>query len=102
MAEDKKKEKKKKEVTDINLPNARRSLRRKKEMGQMKANYEDMWKFVGGIVIVLLVLFVLFGGINQLAFFKAMTDFATNVGNFFSSIFDKFKIVPTDTGIYLQ
>lgn len=102
MAEEKKKEKKKKkkERVDINLPNARRSMKRSREMKQMRANYEDMWKLIGGILVVLIVAFILMGGINQGAAFRTLGEWAQKVGQAIADFFSGGEVIANENGIY--
>lgn len=94
--------KKKKEKTEITLPNISRSIKRSNDMAQGKANYQDAWKAVGIIIAVLVVLFVLLGGINQRAFLDTMINFATNIGDKFTSWVDKGDIEVNSDGIYIR
>lgn len=101
MAEEKKKErKKKKERMDINLPNARRSMRRSREMKQMRTGYEDWWKLLGGVIAVLLIVFVLLGGINQGAALKALSEFVQNLGEKIAKFFEGGSLDANENGIY--
>ena len=65
------KEVKKKNTTSVKLPSARRSIQRQRHMAQGKKGYEDLWKFLTGVGVVLLIAFILLGGINQRKFIKA-------------------------------
>lgn len=101
MAEEKKKEKKKKkERMDINLPNARRSMKRSREMKQMRTNYEDMWKLIGGILIILVVAFILMGGINQGAALRTLSEWAQKVGNAIYDFFSGGEVITNENGVY--
>lgn len=100
MAEEKKK--KKKESVNINLPKARASIKRQHEMGQMKNNYEDAWKALGIILLIGLILFVILGGINQVAFWEFFKTWAERVGNAISNWLDSGNVVQNENGIYYQ
>lgn len=103
MAEEKKKEKKKrKERMDINLPNARRSMKRSREMRQERANYEDMWKFIGTGLALLAILFVLLGGINQRTTIEAINNIAQTIGNKVGNWLGGADVEVTEDGVYLQ
>jgi hypothetical protein len=104
MAEEKKKEKKKKkkERVDINLPNARRSIKRSREMRQLRTNYEDLWKLIGGILAAGIVLFIVLGGINQTETWKALVRFAEKIGTTIRDWFSGGDVNITDNGIYWQ
>lgn len=99
MAEEKKK-KKKAEKVSINLPKARASMKRRFEMAQFKTNNEDMWKFISGAIIVLIVLFIIMGGINQRAAWNWCKNFGETVGKKISSFFNPDDIVVNDDGVY--
>ena len=101
MAEEKKKApKKKKERVDINLPNARRSMRRSREMRQMRTSYDDMWKLIGGILVVLIIAFILMGGINQGAALRALGEWAQKVGKAIADFFSGGDVNLNENGIY--
>lgn len=99
MAEEKKK-KKKAEKVSINLPKARASMKRRFEMAQFKTNNDDMWKFISGAIIVLIVLFIIMGGINQRAAWNWFQNFGENIGKKISSFFNPDDIVVNDDGVY--
>ena len=99
MAE-KEKKKKKSDSVNVNLPKARASLKRQGEMKQMKGNYEDMWKFIGTLVVILIIGFIFLGGINQRKTWEWFKNFGQNIGSFFSSWFDKGDIVTNEDGVY--
>ena len=94
-------EKKKKEKKDVNLPSISRSIRRSRDLAQGKANYNDGFKAVGIVLAILVIAFVLLGGINQAAFVRTMVDFAKNIGDKFVSWVDKGNVEVTDSGIYI-
>lgn len=94
--------KKKKEKTTVNLPSISKSIKRSNDMAQGKANYNDGMKAVGIIIGILLVLFILLGGINQRAFVETMMNFAKTVGDKFTSWVDKGDVDITSDGIYIK
>ena len=100
MAEEKKKKKKSDNVT-VNLPKARASLKRQREMGQLKGNYEDAWKAAGYVAIFLLILFVLLGGINQKKAWEWFKKLGYNIGHTVSSWINV-DVEATDDGIYID
>ena len=103
MAEEKQKKekKKKKERVDVNLPNARRSIKRSREMSQMKKDYDDMWKFIGGIGLVLVIAFILMGGINQGAAFRTLGEWGQKVGTAIADFFNGVDVNLNENGIYV-
>lgn len=99
MAE-KEKKKKKKESVNVNLPKAKASLKRQKEMKQMKGNYDDAWKAAGVIVTILIIGFIFLGGISQKSAWEWFKNFGENVGNWFASWFEGGDVVTNEDGIY--
>lgn len=91
--------KKKKESVNINLPKARASLKRQKEMKQMKTTNEDIITAVCVILGVLLIVFILLGGINQRKAWEWFKSFGQNVGQAVSQWFDG-EVIANDDGVY--
>lgn len=100
--EKKKEKKQKKQKTEVKLPNARRSIRRQRQMAQGKADYNDMWTLIGALLVVGLVLFILFGGINQRAFWETMKDMGDKIGQTVSEWINPDQVIFTDDGIYVD
>lgn len=101
MEEKKKKEKKKKEKVDINLPKARASMKRSRERSALQHSYEDTWKLVTGIIVVLLIAFVLMGGINQGAALKTVVNVSQKIGETIGGWFSGGEFY-YDNGIYYK
>lgn len=106
MAKAKKKEQKKKDPK-VRLPNAWSSKKSKDGTGRGggaggKLNTEGLFGFIGAIILVLIILFVLLGGVNQKKVVTWIFDFAHNVGYKVSSWFDPDKIDITDDGVYYR
>jgi len=98
---EKKKEKKaKKKPTEVKLPNAKKSIRRQRAMAQGKADFNGWFELIMGVAIFLLVLFILFGGINQRAFWETMKDWGQTIGQKVSSVFEPDNVIVNDDGIY--
>ena len=98
---EKKKEKKpKKQKTEVKLPNAKKSIRRQRAMAQGKADFNGWVELITGIAIFLLILFILFGGINQRAFFETMGKFGQTIGEKISQFVDPDNVVVNENGIY--
>ena len=97
---EKKKEKKKKERVDINLPRARASMKRSREVQQIKTNHEDLWKLIIIIIIVGAILFVLLGGINQRAAWETFKSFGKKIGETVSKWFEGGELQTNENGIY--
>lgn len=98
MAEEKKK--KKKESMNINLPKARASMKRQREMGQMRTNYDDLWKAIGVVVVVLIIGFILLGGINQKSAWDWFVHFGENIGKGIGKWIDGGDVVTNENGVY--
>ena len=96
----KKKEVKKKNTTSVKLPSARRSIQRQRHMAQGKKGYEDLWKFLTGIGVVLLIAFILLGGINQRKFINTMGKWSQTIGEKLSGFIHPEKLEVTEDGIY--
>lgn len=98
MAE--KKPKKKKEKTHVVLPKAWQSVKHRDQTAQVRTTYDDTWSAVGTIALVLLVLFVLLGGVSQTGFLKVCFNWAHNVGEGISNWLEGGSIVTNEDGIY--
>lgn len=95
------KEKKKKEKSvSVNLPKARQSMKRQKEVGQMKANHNDMWSAIGIILLILLILFVIMGGVNQWGVIKWFASWAKGIGESISNWLSGGEVITNNNGIY--
>ena len=99
---EKQKKKDKKKPQSVSLPNARRSIRRQREMAQGRANYEDTFKLVGVIASVLLVLFLLLGGINQRKFLTTIIDIGMGWGEKVGNLIGENQVEITEDGVYLE
>ena len=94
---------KEKGKTKVSLPNARKSIKRQRNMAQGKANFEGWWSLFAGIFAVLLIAFILMGGINQRKFAQTMDKWSTNIGNKVSEwIKPDSKVIVNDDGIYVD
>jgi hypothetical protein len=93
-------EKKKKEKVTINLPKARASMKRSKEVNQMKQANSDMWSGIGIILAVGIVLFILLGGVSQKGVWEAMKNWSHNIGETVSEWFEGGDVVVNDDGVY--
>lgn len=94
------KEKKSKEKTTVVLPKAWQSVKHRNETAQARANYDDTWKAIGTILLVLLVLFVILGGISMTGTLKFVFNWSHNVGETISNWFEGGSIVTNEDGIY--
>lgn len=104
MAETKKekKEKKKKDGTSVVLPKAWQSAVHRNESAQARANISGLWKAVGLLVAVLLVAFVLFGGISIKGFLKAVGNWSHNVGVKVSNWIAGVHVVNDEDGVHID
>ena len=99
----KKKEKKqKKEKVSIKLPNTRHLIRRQRAVAQGKANYNDFYSFLGTAIVVLIILFVLFGGINQRKFLETMKDLGNRWAYRIGHLFNPDAVTVNNDGIYID
>ena len=94
--------KKKKEKTEIKLPKAWATLKHRNETAQARANYEDIWKLVGGVLVAAIVLFVLLGGINQRKAWETLKKWGNNVASAIAGLFGSADVEVNDDGIYLN
>lgn len=94
------KEKKKKEKTSVTLPKAWQSVKHRNEMAQTRNNFEDTWKAIGTIIAILLILFVILGGVSQRKIFNFVFDWSKNVGEAVSNWFEGGSIITNEDGIY--
>ena len=62
--------KSKKEKTNIVLPKAWQSMKHRNETAQARANYDDIWKAITTILLILFILFVILGGVSQTGVLK--------------------------------
>ena len=93
----------KKKSGNVSLPSISKSARHSSGSSQGKTGGgTGIGQVICVIIGVLLVLFILLGGINQKAFFETMVNFAKNIGNTFTSWIDKGDIDVTDSGIYIK
>ena len=92
--------KKKEEKVGIKLPKAWVSMKHRNETSQARTNYEDIFKLVGVLLAVGVILFILLGGINQRKAWEAMKKWANNVGRTVAGWFSKGDIEVNDDGVY--
>lgn len=95
-------EKKKKEKTEIKLPKAWQSVKHRNEMAQGRETYNDLWKAIGILLAVGVLLFVLMGGINQRKAVEWFMEFGRRIGDTVDSWFNPDDIVVNDDGIYYK
>ena len=91
---------KKKNSTSVKLPNARKSIVRQRRMAQGKAEYNGLFELIGAALIVILILFILFGGINQRKFVETMGQWSQTIGEKFQQIFHPDQVIIDDDGVY--
>lgn len=94
MADDKKKEKKKKDkdFTNIVLPKAWKTMKHQRDTAQAKANFNDLWKLLGGLVITALVIFIAFGGISIKGVIRSIAKWANAASDKVESVMDKVEL----------
>lgn len=96
MADDKKKEKKKKDFTNIVLPKAWKTMKHQRDTAQAKANFNDLWKLLGGLIIAALVIFIAFGGISIKGVIRSIAKWANAASDKVESVMDKVELTTKD------
>lgn len=101
-----KKETKKKDPK-VRLPNAWSSKKNKDGTGRGgsgggKLNTDGLFSFIAGTILVLLIIFVLLGGVNQKKAITWIFTFAQNIGHTVSDWFNPDNIDITDDGVYYR
>lgn len=92
--------KSKKEKTNIVLPKAWQSMKHRNETAQARANYDDIWKAITTILLILFILFVILGGVSQTGVLKFIFNWSHNVGETISSWFEGGSVVVNEDGVY--
>lgn len=92
--------KSKKEKTNIVLPKAWQSMKHRNETAQARANYDDIWKAITTILLILFILFVILGGISQTGVLKFIFNWSHNVGETISNWFEGGSVVVNEDGVY--
>lgn len=92
--------KKNKSNVTVSLPKARASVKRQKEMANMKATHDDTWKAIGFILAALVILFILLGGISQKGAWNVAKNWSKNVGEKVAEWFEGGDIVANEDGVY--
>ena len=97
-----KEKKKKKDKVSLSLPNAWQTMKKRNETAQAKANFEGFWKAIGILVIIVLVIFVAFGGISQTGFLKFIFNWSHNVQDKAQDLVSHVGVESNEDGIYLK
>lgn len=92
--------KSKKEKTNIVLPKAWQSMKHRNETAQSRANYDDIWKAITAILLILFILFVILGGVSQTGVLKFIFNWSHNVGETVSNWFEGGSVVVNEDGVY--
>lgn len=92
--------KSKKEKTNIVLPKAWQSMKHRNETAQARANYDDIWKAITTILLILFILFVILGGVSQTGVLKFIFNWSHNVGETISNWFEGGSVVVNEDGVY--
>lgn len=96
------KKEKKKSSTSVRLPSARKSIKRQRHMAQGKAEWNGMWELITVGIVILLILFILFGGINQRKFVKTASEWSQTIGQKVQQILNPDDVMVTDDGVYVD
>ena len=92
--------KSKKEKTNIVLPKAWQSMKHRNETAQARANYDDIWKAITTILLILFILFVILGGVSQTGVLKFIFNWSHNVGETISNWFEGGSVIVNEDGVY--
>ena len=92
--------KSKKEKTNIVLPKAWQSMKHRNETAQARSNYDDIWKAITAILLILFILFVILGGVSQTGVLKFIFNWSHNVGETVSNWFEGGSVVVNEDGVY--
>ena len=77
-------------------------IKNSREVAQGKKNYEAMYSFITGFICFLVILFVLFGGINQRKFLIATQRMGETISEFVGRLINPTAINITDDGVYID
>ena len=100
MAE--KENKKKKEKTSVTLPKAWQSVKHRNETSQTRTDLNDAISAIGMIILILVIAFVLLGGVSQTGVLKFIFNWSQNVGHTISSWIEDTSIVTNENGVYID
>lgn len=100
MAE--KEKKKKKEKTSVTLPKAWQSVKHRNETSQARTDLNDAISAISMILLILVIAFVLLGGVSQTGILKVIFNWSQNVGHTISSWIEDTSIVTNENGIYID
>lgn len=92
--------KSKKEKTNIVLPKAWQSMKHRNETAQARSNYDDIWKAITTILLILFILFIILGGVSQTGVLKFIFNWSHNVGETVSNWFEGGSVVVNEDGVY--
>ena len=96
------KKKKKKEKTNVVLPKAWQSVKHRNETAQTKTNLDDSMTAVLTIIGVLVLAFVLLGGVSQTGILRIIANWSQNVGYTISGWIEGTSIITNEDGIYID
>lgn len=94
--------KKDKKKTSVTLPKAWQTIKHRNETANAKNNYEDAWKAAGYIALILLILFILLGGVSQTGVLKFLFNWSYNVGEKVSDWLSGGSVITNEDGIYID
>ena len=101
---DKRTEQKKKKSGRPKAPklSAAARIKNSREIAQGKRNYEAAYQFIVSILIFFVILFVLFGGINQRKFVEAVGRMGNTISEFVGKLINPEALNVTDDGVYID
>lgn len=77
-------------------------IKNSREIAQGKRNYEAAYQFIVSILIFFVILFVLFGGINQRKFVEAVGRMGNTISEFVGKLINPEALNVTDDGVYID
>ena len=96
------KEKKKKKQETFSLPKAWASAKHKNETAQARTDIEGVSSAITTLLIILVIAFVLLGGVSQTGVLKVIMNWSQNVGHTVSNWIEGTSIVTNEDGIYID
>ena len=91
-----------KKAKEPKLPKFRGRGKKDKNNKADRQASEDFWVLMGTLFLILLILFVLLGGINQVKFWQAMKDIGQKIGETIFGWVKDVDVEVNDKGIYLK
>ena len=84
------------------LPKAWQAMKHRNETAQSKANFDGLWEFIGVVLIILAIAFVLLGGVSQTGLIKTIFNWGHNVSEKVGNWFTGGSVIVNDDGVYID